>query len=183
MARRLLLLALVLSACESDPSRSDPRPTGPTAPPRVAVPEPVDAPHTPFDAAQAVFDTTEPPEQVVQIPPRPLPPPRPPRPRPTPPPSPQPPRGTSGRCDVRGTESYCFAYTGEGWTPESARAQCDAAPDATFSPGTCPVEGRIATCTFERESTPGREIVYTYYAPYDPALAALACPGTFTRIE
>ncbi len=181
MGRRLLLLALAVAACQSEP---------PQRPPETAPPEPtagttrvLGPPPTPFDAAEVVFDTTEPPEIVVQIPPRPAPPSRPPSPRPVPAPSPAPPRGSSGRCDVRATESYCFTYTGEAWTPESARAQCDAAPDASFASGTCPTEGRIATCTFERESAPGREIVYTYYAPYDPTLAALACPGLFARIE
>ncbi|WP_420456994.1 hypothetical protein [Rubrivirga sp.] len=180
MGRRLLLLALAVGACQGEP----PTPAGDVSPgPAPETTRAVRPPPTPFDAAEVVFDTTEPPETVVQIPPRPAPPPRPPLPRPAPAPSPGPPSGASGRCDVRATESYCFAYTGEAWTPESARAQCDAAPDAAFAPGACPTEGRIATCTFERESAPGRELVYTYYAPYDPALAALACPGLFARIE
>jgi hypothetical protein len=60
---------------------------------------------------------------------------------------------------------------------------CDAAPDAQFGPGACPLADRIATCAFEQPSSPGQEIVYTYYAPYDVALAELACPGRFTRLE
>ena len=84
---------------------------------------------------------------------------------------------------MRTTEGYCFAFTGESWTPSAARSQCAAAPDAAYAPATCPLDGRVATCTFERPSQPGREIVYTYYAPYDPRLAELACPGTFARVE
>lgn len=187
MARRLLLLALVLAACRTDPPQATPDADGPDttaaseAPPdTVSTDQPPSPPPTPFDAAEVVFDTIEPPEQVVQIPPRPAPPSAPTpgaRPAPTPPPA------ASGSCDVRATEGYCFTYTGDGWTPETARDQCASAPDATFGAGTCPLQGRIATCTFERPSAPGREILYTYYAPYDPTLAELACPGTFTRIE
>lgn len=179
MARRLLLLLpLFLAACQPDASGpgGDPSPAHEDAPPQDTVRT---APLTPFDAAETVFDTTEPPEVVVEIPP--LPPPAPPPPRPDP--APPPPEGPVGSCDVRATEGYCFAYTGDAWTPEAARTQCDAAPEATFTAGTCPSADRTATCTFERDSAPGREIVYTYYAPYDPALAAIACPGRFERIE
>ena len=84
---------------------------------------------------------------------------------------------------MRASEGFCFTYTGDDWTPQSARAQCGSAPEATFGPGTCPLADRVATCAFERSSAPGREIVYVYYAPYDPALAELACPGTFTRLD
>ena len=84
---------------------------------------------------------------------------------------------------MRPTEGYCFAFTGETWTPSAARSQCGAAPDAAYTPAACPLAGRVATCTFERPSQPGREIVYTYYAPYDPRLAELACPGAFVRVE
>ena len=84
---------------------------------------------------------------------------------------------------MRGTEGYCFAYTGDGWTPRSARAHCDGATDAAFQPGSCPLAGRIATCAYARPDVPDREIVYTYYEPFDPALAELACPGTFTRLR
>ena len=178
MARRLLLLALALAACRSDADQG-----GPPEPALRPVPHSFDTaravPPTPFDAAETVFDTTEPPEAVVQIPPTPPRPPAPPRPAPAPPT----PRGPAGSCDVRETEGYCFAYTGDGWTPEAARAQCATAPDAAFSTGACPTADRIATCAFERESAPGRGLLYTYYAPYDPTLAALACPGTFGRIE
>lgn len=179
--RLVLLLALAVAACQSGPDR----PPGPDAPTQAPPPRPDTgrraAPPTPFDAAQAVFDTTEPPETVVEIPPLPPPPAPEPDPRPTPP-SPVP-RGPAGNCDVRRTEGFCFTYTGDGWTPETARAQCASAPDAAFSAGACPTTARIATCTYTRDSAPGREIVYTYYSPYDPTLAALACPGTFERIE
>ena len=84
---------------------------------------------------------------------------------------------------MREAEGFCFTFTGDGWTPQSARAQCDAAPEAAFGPGSCPLADRIATCAFERPSAPGREIVYVYYAPYELALAELACPGTFTRLD
>lgn len=142
------------------------------------------APPTPFDAEPIVFDTVEPPEQVVQIPPRPDPTPSLPAPSPTPtrPPPPPPGGGPSGSCDVRATEGYCFTYTGPGWTPAEAEANCDAAPSADFSPGTCPLTDRIATCVYQRSSAPEREIVYTYYAPHDVGLAELACPGAFTRL-
>ena len=120
-----------------------------------------------------VFDTTEPPEAVRQIPAPP---------RPPPPPAPRPPGG-SGSCDVRATETYCFSYTGPGWTPESAGANCAAAPSAVFGAGLCPTAGRIATCTFRRSTDPTRELVYTTYAPADLDLARLACPGTFEVVE
>lgn len=84
---------------------------------------------------------------------------------------------------MRGTESFCFAYTGSGWTPQTARAHCDAAPATAFAPGTCPLVGRIATCAFARPDAPDREVVYTYYEPFDVDLAELACPGTFTRLR
>ena len=172
MPRLLLVLLVALAACRGESPPADAPPTPPEPSPRA------EPPPTPFDAAEAAFDTVEPPEQVVRFPPRPAPPPR-----PTPRPAPPPPPGPAGSCDVRASEGFCFAFTGEGWTPAAARAQCDAAPGATFAPAACPREGRIATCTFERPSAPGREIVYTYYAPYDPALAELACPGTFARVE
>ena len=181
MARRLFLLAVVLAACrpEADQATSGTNKDSVRSVetlPDTTRPEPP----TPFDAAHAVFDTTEPPQTVVEIPPTPRPLPRP-APRPAPPlPTP---RAPAGSCDVRATEGYCFAYTGDGWTPESARAQCASAPDAAFTAAACPTADQIATCTFERDSAPGREIVYSYYAPYDPTLAALACPGTFARIE
>ena len=154
-----------------------------------------------------VFDTTEPPEVVVRIPdpaeaapprgpdPSPEPPerdrpdrarpdrPRPERARPERPPAAPPGRGPSGSCDVRATEGYCFAYTGAGWSPRSARANCAGAPGATFDPGACPLGDRVATCAFRRPSEPDREILYTYYAPADLVLAELACPGTFTPVE
>ena len=189
-----LALGLAAGACRSDPDPPTPDPTPSVATP-LATPRAdsattaggPSAPPTPFDAATVVFDTVEPPGQVVQIPPRPAPPPprpgpvpRPPRPAPPPPPST---RGPSGSCDVRSTEGYCFAFTGEAWTPDAARSRCAAAPSASFDVGTCPLADRIATCAYERPTAPGREVVYTYYAPYDLALAELACPGSFTRIE
>ena len=145
------------------------------------LPDSADTPPTPFDAAPIVFDTTEPPEQVVQIPNRPTPTPPDPEPEPSPPPPPD--AGPSGSCDVRASEGFCFAYTGSGWTPQSARAHCADAPNATFSGGSCPLRDRIATCTFRRPSDPSRELVYSYYEPYDLGLAELACPGTFTRVR
>lgn len=143
-----------------------------------------------------VFDTTEPPEVVVRIPEaappqgpapsesqdRPERPPERPRPERPPPPAPLG-RGPSGSCDVRATEGYCFAYTGPGWSPRSARANCAGAPGAAFDPGACPLDGRVATCAFRRASEPDREILYTYYAPADLVLAEIACPGTFTEVE
>ena len=199
MARRaplLLAAALALAACRADPPAPEPPDARPPAeaaldPPTGVLPEtteavrPAPAPPTPFDAATVVFDTSEPPERVVRIPPRPTPTPPRPTPRPTPPARPPAPdtRGPSGSCDVRASEGYCFAFTGDAWTPDAARGRCAAAPSAAFDPGTCPLADRVATCAYERPSTPGREIVYTYYAPYDIALAELACPGTFTRIE
>ena len=84
---------------------------------------------------------------------------------------------------MRGAEGYCLTFTGDGWTPESARGRCAEAPDAAFDAGACPVVRRIATCTYTPSSAPGRETVYTYYAPYDIALAELACPGVFERFD
>ena len=181
MARVALLLAgFAFIGCASEPAEP-PRPLHSDAPPARQDPPDAASP-MPFDASDVVFEPAEPPEAVVQIPPKPPPPP-PPLPAPNLLPPPPPSRGPSGSCDVRETEGFCFAYTGAGWTPQDARAQCAAAPDARFGPGTCPLADRIATCAFERASAPGREIVYTYYAPYDLALAELACPGTFTRLD
>ena len=183
MARRLsLLVLLAVAACQSGPDRPRGAPEADDLDQADAAPETarVAPPPTPFDAAEAVFDTTEPPETVVEIPP---PPPRRPDPEPRPAPPTPVPQGPAGSCDVRRTEGYCFTYTGDGWTPEAARVQCGGAPDGSFATGACPTTARIATCTFTRDSAPGREIVYTYYSPYDPTLAALACPGTFERIE
>lgn len=139
------------------------------------------SPPTPFDAAEVVFDTVEPPERIVRIPERPAP--RPPAPDPPDLPPPPPHNGPSGSCDVRAGESFCFAYTGSGWTQQSAEDHCAGAPNAVYGRGSCPLTGRIGTCTFARASDPAREIVYTYYEPYDVALAELACPGTFTRVR
>ena len=183
MARLLpALVLLTLAGCQPDAPASPAAPDRPDQPPADAQ-RLRDRPPTPFDASDVVFEPAapeEPPEAIVQIPPRPPPPPAP---RLLPPPPPPASRGPSGSCDVRASEGFCFTYTGDGWTPQSARAQCDAAPEATFGPGTCPLADRVATCAFERPSAPGREIVYVYYAPYEPALAELACPGTFTRLE
>ena len=176
MTRRLLLLSALLAACGPPDPPPEPRRVAEAPPGSTAADPP-----TPFDAADAAFEPTEPPEQTVQFPPRPAPPPARPPPRPAPPPVPL--RGPSGSCDVRATEGFCFTFSGAGWTPDAARAQCDAAPQAAFGPGTCPLLGRVATCAFEPPDEPGREIVYTYYAPYELALAELACPGTFTALE
>ena len=175
LAAAALLLAL---GCGGEPAPDRPAPPPPGG-----------------GGAAVVFDTTEPPEVVVRIPdaapprgPAPGPerrepePTRPERPERPPPPAP-PGRGPSGSCNVRATEGYCFAYTGAGWSPRSARANCAGAPGATFDPGACPLDDRIATCAFRRPSAPEREILYTYYAPADLVLAELACPGTFTEVE
>jgi len=86
-----------------------------------------------------------------------------------------------GSCDVRETESFCFTYTGTGWTPEEAEAQCGEAPSSSYRRASCPTANRIATCIFRRPSDPTLEVVYTYYAPYDVGIAEVACPGEFTR--
>ena len=180
-----LVLLAVAAGCQDDRPPETPTLAGPVVRvPRAPDTSTVDSdPPTPYDASPIVFDTTEPPEQIVQIPNRPLPPPpAPPTPTPRPPP-PAPPPGPSGSCDVRASEGFCFAYTGSGWTRESATDHCDAAPNAVYGAGSCPLRGRIATCTFRRPSDPERELVYTYYEPYDLALAELACPGTFSRVR
>ena len=174
MVARALLFALVLTAgCggEAAPSRPPESPPEPFETPRGADPEP-DTP------APVVFDTTEPAPPTVEIPVRPPPPPMP---EPLPPPPPQ--AEVPGSCDVRGTESFCFAYTGVGWSAEDARDQCREAPASTYRTGACPTSGRIATCIFRRPSDPTLEIVYTYYAPYDLGLAEVACLGEFERIQ
>ena len=83
---------------------------------------------------------------------------------------------------MRETESFCFAYTGATWTAQTAEAHCAEAPNATFRAAECPAEGRIATCVFRRGEAPSRQIVYTYYEPYDVDLARIACPGRFTVV-
>ena len=174
MGRLPLAVFLLVAGCGAERSPEPPSATPPASPGRGGAP--------------VVFDTTEPPEVVVQIPDVPdAAPPRGPQPSPEPRPEPLPPAppggGPSGSCDVRATEGYCFAYTGAGWSPRSARANCAGAPAATFGPGACPLADRVATCAFRRPSEPDREILYTYYAPTDLALAELACPGTFTVVE
>ena len=146
----------------------------------------------PYERSAMVFDTMEPPPVRVEIqprpepaPPAPRPAPRPPLPRPDPAPAPRPPAPApaSGSCDVRQTEGFCFAYTGAGWSRQTATEHCGDAPEASYRPATCPAADAIATCRFTRDGAPALEIVYTYYAPYDPTLARLACPGDFERIE
>ncbi|HEX8385291.1 MAG TPA: hypothetical protein VF576_03850 [Rubricoccaceae bacterium] len=185
----LLLLCPALAACGPDAEGPRPPPAPvvpavrarPLAAPRPPRPDSLAPPPPP---APVVFDTTEPPEAVQNVQPRPPPrPPPPPRGPAAPPPAPPRPPGGSGSCDVRATENYCFAYTGPGWTPETAGLHCDAAPEATFGAGPCPTAGRIATCTFRRPSDPSHEIVYTTYAPADLSLARLACPGAFETFE
>ena len=145
---------------------------------------------TVFDAAEAVFDTLEPryrPGIEIPVAPRPRPRPRPtpppipePGPPSLPPPSPSPP--VAGSCDVRSTEGFCFTYTGATWDRQTAENHCAAAPNSSFQAGECPAERRIATCVFRRGEAPARQIVYTYYEPYDLDLARIACPGRFTEI-
>ena len=172
--------AVALAACEPDAPASA-EAAGPALAPAAEAPD-GDEPDTPFDASDMVFEPSEPPEVVVQIPPRPPAPPPLPTPDLTPPPLPAP-RAQAGSCDVRESEGYCFAYTGDAWGPADARAQCTAAPNARFADAACPLADRVATCTFERPSAPGKEITYTYYAPYELALAELACPGVFERVD
>ncbi|MGB3542668.1 MAG: hypothetical protein WBA11_07085, partial [Rubrivirga sp.] len=117
MSRLALIVALTLASCGPDTS-----PPGDEPPTRVEAPAQDDdsteiesQPPTPFDVPDVVFDTMEPPEQVVQFPPRPTPRPRVPRPRPAPPrpaPLPPPDDAPSGSCDVRQAEGYCLAFSG-----------------------------------------------------------------------
>ena len=168
--RSLLLLWLLFAACGQD-----------TAPPVDAQDELANPPTAPRGAdlepgpSPIVFDTTEPPPPVVDIPVRPPPP------EPVPQPPPPPPVAQPGSCDVRQTESFCFTYTGTGWTPEEAEAQCGEAPSSSYRQTACPTANRIGTCIFRRPSDPTLEVVYTYYAPYDVNIAEVACPGEFTR--
>ena len=200
MCRPAFLLALVLAGCTGDPSPSH-EPAGadsaavaaatplPSRASRLdgrSEPPPSEAP-TPFDHAAVVFDTLEPLPPRVEIQPRPEPPPRPdpalrPVPAPRPAPPEPPPARAAGSCDVRTTESFCFAYTGSGWSPREARQHCGNAPESAYRSGACPEADAIATCRFFRDDAPAQEIVYTYYAPYALALAELACPGDFERI-
>ena len=207
--RRVSLVLLLLCACGDDapvePQRETPTVSAPmpptldttaarSAPPDSVVAERVrraeDAAREtlPFERSAMVFDTMEPPPRPVQIRPRPQPAPpapTPPRPEPGPPePAPRPPEPavSSGSCDVRETESFCFAYTGAGWSRRAATQHCGDAPDSAYRPAACPAEDAIATCRFTRDGAPTLEIVYTYYAPYDLMLAQLACPGEFERV-
>lgn len=93
------------------------------------------------------------------------------------------PGDVAGSCDVRSTEQFCFTYTGEGWSPGAAQEHCGQAPDTDFRTQACPVDKRIATCVFRRDDDPAQEITYTYYEPFDPALAEIACPGEFQLVE
>lgn len=92
------------------------------------------------------------------------------------------PENVAGSCDVRSTEQFCFTYTGENWSPTSAEEHCNRAPDSEFRTQGCPIEQRIATCIFHRDDNPEEEIAYTYYEPFDPVMAEVACPGEF-RLE
>ena len=176
---RLLLALLVASSCPlaSCGRDAETRPSPPREAP-VASPAPL-ASAPDVRPAPIVFDTTEPAPPSVEIPVRPPPP----APRPAPPPAPPPPTTAPGSCDVRETESFCFAYTGAGWTVDDAEAQCREAPSSRYLTGACPTAGRIATCTFRRPSDPTLEVVYTYYAPHDLGLAEVACPGEFERVR
>ncbi|MEM7789569.1 MAG: hypothetical protein AAF594_17755 [Bacteroidota bacterium] len=166
-----VLLAVALAACGDRAPAPEAEPTSPVDTASV------EAPPTPFDDALEV-EPAEPPEQVVEITPRPEPTPPPPEPIPEPAPELE----ASGSCDVRETEGFCFAYTGDGWTPDAAETHCAEAPDSAYLGAACPLLGRIATCTFVRPDDATLEVVYTYYEPYDPALAELACPGDFERL-
>ena len=172
--RAALLVALALAACGEPDGASAERPDVGRTPP--AAPRGADI--EPDGPPPVVFDTTEPAPPPVEIPVRPPPP----EPDPSPPPSPPPVVAAPGSCDVRETESFCFAYTGSGWTDADARDQCGEAPASTYRRGACPVAGRVATCTFRRPSDPTLEVVYTYYAPYNLGLAEVACPGEFERV-
>ena len=172
----LLAAACALSACGRDAETRPIAPRERAASPPVARGADLESPPRPDPI---VFDTTEPRPPAVEIPVRPPPPA--PLPVPTPPPAPL--AAAPGSCDVRQTESFCFAYTGAGWTAEDAEAQCAEAPSSRYLARSCPTDGQIATCIFRRPSAPTLEVVYTYYAPYDLGLAEVACPGEFERVR
>jgi hypothetical protein len=95
------------------------------------------------------------------------------------PPAPVPLAGFVGSCDVRATESLCFAFTGPGWTAEAAQAECSRAEGGVFQSAGCPTDARVGECAYRPDGDAAREIVSTFYAPMDPLIAEAVCRGTF----
>jgi hypothetical protein len=95
------------------------------------------------------------------------------------PPLPAPVLGVVGSCDARGVEPLCFVFSGTGWTPAAAQAECARAEGGVFQSAACPTDDRIGECVYRPEGDAAREIVYTFYAPMEPLIAEAVCRGTF----
>ena len=87
--------------------------------------------------------------------------------------------GFAGSCDLRASETMCYAFTGAGWTTEAGRTECAA---GTFQTQACPTADRIGECVYQPGGDAAREITYTFYAPMDPLIAEGVCRGTFRRL-
>lgn len=159
----LLVFVLLLAACGSDAPPAEPPPAppmtaNPTAPPSASdevfdVPAPADSAGLDDDPEP---DEDEAPGAVIE---------------------PQT-NEAAGTCDMRSTESHCMAFTGSGWTANSAQRQCT----GTYQTGACPTANRIGLCIYRPDDDATREIVYTFYEPMDPLLAEGICAGTFRAL-
>ena len=85
----------------------------------------------------------------------------------------------AGSCDLRASETMCYAFTGSGWTAEAGRTECAA---GTYQAQACPTADRIGECIYQPGGDAAREITYTFYAPMDPLIAEGVCRGTFRRL-
>jgi hypothetical protein len=95
-----------------------------------------------------------------------------------PPEEPVPVRVAAGSCDVRAVEPVCFAFSGPGWTPPAAQAEC-ANAGGVYQSAVCPTEERVGECVHRPDGDVAREVVHTFYRPMEPLIAEAVCEGTF----
>lgn len=88
------------------------------------------------------------------------------------------PPGVTASCDRRSAESMCYAFTGDGWTAQTAQTECSGS-GSTYRASACPTVGRIGECTYRPDDDAARELVYTFYEPMDPVLAEGICRGVW----
>ena len=84
-----------------------------------------------------------------------------------------------GHCDVRDSDNLCIDFTGSGWTPDNARAECGNAPGSSFRTERCPSGNRVGTCAIHPNGDASLEMVHSFYEPMNPVLAEGICPGRF----
>jgi hypothetical protein len=83
-----------------------------------------------------------------------------------------------GSCDVTAVEPVCFAFSGPGWTPAAAQAEC-ANAGGVYGSAACPTNDRVGECVHRPDGDVAREVVHTFYRPMDTLLAEGICDGTF----